>query len=973
MTQVPARTFRIAAAAGLALGSAALGQMAPPASHEVPVSYDSGPLADLGPGQRGGEPVLAWAQDITVPDAAWVRVHFGRDTVLAGPDRDHGGSYLVITSVEDGARHILDAKSIEEWDRISAFLNGQSVLVQLFTTPGAGANRVTITEMTAGDNQPGTRSICGTTDDRVPFNDPRAGRLSVGCTAWMISSNTASNEFLTAGHCISNGQTGVVVMFNVPPSTSSGGLVNPPPEFQFPVQSASIQSLNGGIGNDFARFNTSNNSNTGMAPRVAQGRSVYALASSAPASGTADTTVRGYGVVNQQGGIPAVPNQWNEIGQTHTGPYAGKSGTAIRYFTDTEGGNSGSPVTQLFSVPPFLFEFAIGVHTNAGCPGTFNTGTAIELPSLQAAIATPSGVAVPFNSAISKGLSTTLASDNGGSDGGSIFFDVTTGSHALEVTSFNLNINRNGTTSNATTTEDDDFFNFSVYTRPGTAAGFQGSSAGWTLVAQGAGMPKPEDEFTLGALKNTFTLNAFQSYGIAIVLDSGAGFAYTNGTGTNETYSNADLTFTGISASNTPFGAVLSPRVFNGTISYDLNQASGQCLETIYASNNQGSNGGMVYFNVTTGPQPVTLTGLNTNVTGAGALNCSLTLYRKVGTHVGFENNPGAWTQVATASGTSQPVDTPSPFALSNFVSLNANTTYGFALELQSSGTDGHAYTNGTGLNQGYSDDHITINTGSATNVPFSGQVFTPRVWNGSFCYGVGLAPCSNPRFTSAPPDATIGAFNSEPGGQEEADNFSISGQNWSLNSATLFGTYSSTFTSAPTGQDFVIRIFQDSGGVPGALVASRTISNVPPVDTGLIGTFGVPIYQYTPSFAAINLGPGSYWISALGNTTGYTWAWNRTNTAASGHAVRNGAGAWALSSGDFAFVLCGGSSPVTCYANCDNSTVPPILNVLDFNCFLNAFAAGASYANCDNSTIPPVLNVLDFNCFLNRFAAGCP
>ncbi len=29
-------------------------------------------------------------------------------------------------------------------------------------------------------------------------------------------------------------------------------------------------------------------------------------------------------------------------------------------------------------------------------------------------------------------------------------------------------------------------------------------------------------------------------------------------------------------------------------------------------------------------------------------------------------------------------------------------------------------------------------------------------------------------------------------------------------------------------------------------------------------------------------------------------------------------------------------------------------------------------YANCDGSTTPPVLNVLDFTCFLNRFAAGC-
>jgi probable HAF family extracellular repeat protein len=64
---------------------------------------------------------------------------------------------------------------------------------------------------------------------------------------------------------------------------------------------------------------------------------------------------------------------------------------------------------------------------------------------------------------------------------------------------------------------------------------------------------------------------------------------------------------------------------------------------------------------------------------------------------------------------------------------------------------------------------------------------------------------------------------------------------------------------------------------------------------------------------------------------------------------------------------------PAPCYANCDASTTAPVLNVLDFNCFLNRFAAGASYANCDGSTTPPVLNVLDFNCFLNRFAAGCP
>ena len=61
------------------------------------------------------------------------------------------------------------------------------------------------------------------------------------------------------------------------------------------------------------------------------------------------------------------------------------------------------------------------------------------------------------------------------------------------------------------------------------------------------------------------------------------------------------------------------------------------------------------------------------------------------------------------------------------------------------------------------------------------------------------------------------------------------------------------------------------------------------------------------------------------------------------------------------------------CYANCDGSTAAPVLNVNDFSCFLNRYAAGDARANCDNSTVAPVLNVNDFSCFLNRYAVGCP
>ena len=61
------------------------------------------------------------------------------------------------------------------------------------------------------------------------------------------------------------------------------------------------------------------------------------------------------------------------------------------------------------------------------------------------------------------------------------------------------------------------------------------------------------------------------------------------------------------------------------------------------------------------------------------------------------------------------------------------------------------------------------------------------------------------------------------------------------------------------------------------------------------------------------------------------------------------------------------------CYANCDQSTIAPVLNVNDFSCFLNKYAANDPQANCDRSTIAPILNVNDFSCFLNKFAAGCP
>jgi hypothetical protein len=59
-----------------------------------------------------------------------------------------------------------------------------------------------------------------------------------------------------------------------------------------------------------------------------------------------------------------------------------------------------------------------------------------------------------------------------------------------------------------------------------------------------------------------------------------------------------------------------------------------------------------------------------------------------------------------------------------------------------------------------------------------------------------------------------------------------------------------------------------------------------------------------------------------------------------------------------------------SCHANCDFSTTPPIVNVLDFACFVNRFAAGDPFCDCDHNN---ALNVNDFICFQAEFAAGCP
>ncbi len=167
-------------------------------------------------------------------------------------------------------------------------------------------------------------------------------------------------------------------------------------------------------------------------------------------------------------------------------------------------------------------------------------------------------------------------------------------------------------------------------------------------------------------------------------------------------------------------------------------------LSTLYASGNNGSPGGAVYFDITVGPTDIEITEIDINTDATNAF--SMDVYTIEGTSVGNEANQGAWTLSSTAEGVGAGQGNPSNAVLASPITLSANTTYGMALVLDA--THSHYYTNGNGTNENYSNDDLSLALGGATNAPFTSPVFSPRVFNGTLHYVGG--PGSGVDFTCA-------------------------------------------------------------------------------------------------------------------------------------------------------------------------------------------------------------------------------
>jgi len=176
-------------------------------------------------------------------------------------------------------------------------------------------------------------------------------------------------------------------------------------------------------------------------------------------------------------------------------------------------------------------------------------------------------------------LTTGFAGGNRQNAGAGVFFDLQVNS-PINVTSFNVNISATALAGTA--------FTVTVYRTAagGTYLNNTTSSAAWTQVATGSGTSLASGQQTPVDVTD-FALNP-GTYGMVIVY-TGVGPEYTNGNstagtqtpgaGTNQTFMTAEMTFRGGVVMAAPFtaGVINAPRIWNGSILYDVVSVNGAC------------------------------------------------------------------------------------------------------------------------------------------------------------------------------------------------------------------------------------------------------------------------------------------------------------------------------------------------------------------------------------------------------------
>jgi hypothetical protein len=343
-------------------------------------------------------------------------------------------------------------------------------------------------------------------------------------------------------------------------------------------------------------------------------------------------------------------------------------------------------------------------------------------------------------------------------------------------------------------------------------------------------------------------------------------------------------------------------------------------------------------------------------------------VWTRPGSYRGFDGDPNGWTLHETINSTSAGA-TPVTLNLTTPLAITGGQTLGLYLIGQAGGLRYH--TSGTSQ----LDTNLFMFSHLTRTTPFSGTVGTSRTFAGRVYYTPTCLSgnCPYMLFTH-PGNSSVNTANN-----------GIFFDLTATNRVEITGL--DHFSGGAVGTNVTYAVYYKQGtyvGFDNNAAAWTLLGNF----SGTSGANEAPVVldfaSQSPPISPIVLNPGEIMgFYIVGTTNGYRFrdstfanpVGDENLTITSNHA-RSAPFAGTLStSRRFAGRVHynAGSGPAPCYANCDGSTVAPILNVGDFTCFLQRFAAGDSYANCDGSTIPPVLNVGDFTCFLQRFAAGCP
>ena len=168
----------------------------------------------------------------------------------------------------------------------------------------------------------------------------------------------------------------------------------------------------------------------------------------------------------------------------------------------------------------------------------------------------------------------------------------------------------------------------------------------------------------------------------------------------------------------------------------------GPVLTTTFAHNNGGSVGGAVYFSLEAlaGSGGVTINDLDLNCDALIGTAVSIDVYVQPNGGSCSYDPAGVWVLRTSGAGIAAGSGNPTNFSLNTPIELGEGCCLGLAIVANGFG---HDYTTGTTNPEIYANADLQLTAGAATNVPFTGNVFEPRIVNTNIHYTLGGA-CSD-------------------------------------------------------------------------------------------------------------------------------------------------------------------------------------------------------------------------------------